>query len=262
MTDEPDPRALVPLTDAAVAEIAALAKRAEEAYGALMKLVAFAGSKAENLLETLPDALKDAIESATASALDLAYQGAQATAESRLAPDLGRHGHTVAAVVSGAAGGFAGISSAIVELPVTISIIFAAIQKVARAHGFDPKDETVRRECLLVFASGSPVDTADDGVNTSFLMSRMLINGATVHGLIAGIAPRLAAVLTQKLAAQTFPVLGSVAGAGVNFTFTRYYQELAHVRFALRRLARDHGEDVVALSFRSAVSERRKLRRG
>src|SRR5690606_10620484 len=88
-----------------------------------------------------------------------------------------------------------------------------------------------------------------------------LINGATVHGLIAGIAPRLAAVLTQKLAAQTFPVLGSVAGAGVNFAFTRYYQELADIRFALRRVARDHGEERGALSRRSAVSERRKLGR-
>src|SRR5690606_41212455 len=104
MTDEPNPQALVPLTDAAVAEIIALAKRAEEAHGALMKLVAFAGSKAENLLETLPDAVKDSIESATASALHRAYQAPQATAERRLAPDPARHSHAHAAGAARPAG--------------------------------------------------------------------------------------------------------------------------------------------------------------
>lgn len=262
MSGESNPRALVPLSDPVESEIANLAKRADEAHGALMKLVAFAGSKAENMIEALPDAVKDAIEAVTSSALELAYQGAQATGESRLAPDIGRHGHAVASVVTGAAGGFAGLSSAVVELPVTVGIIFAAIQKVARTHGFDPRDETVRRECLLVFASGDPDDVDDDGLNTSFFMSRVLVNGATVHGLIASVAPRLAAVLTQKLAAQALPVLGSVAGAGVNFAFTRYYQELADIRFALRRLARDHGEEVVRLSFRSAGANRKRLKRG
>ena len=77
-----------------------------------------------------------------------------------------------------------------------------------------------------------------------------MISGASLHRLIATVATRLAAALTQKLAAQAIPVLGSVAGAGINYAFTRYYQDLAEIRFALMRLARDHGEAAVTAAFR------------
>lgn len=261
MEDSPKPNSIIVLDDQSEAEIIRLARRADAAHGALMKLIAFAGSKAENILESLPDAAKDIIEATTVRALEFAYRGASVTGDSRAAPDIGRHGHKLASILTGAAGGFAGLSSAVVELPVTVSIIFAAIQKAARAEGFDANDDEIRRECLLVFSSGNPADERDDGMNTSFLASRFLVNGATVHGLITSIAPRLAAVLTQKLAAQAMPVLGSVAGAGINFTFTSYYQELAEIRFALRRLARDHGEDVVRLSFNSALAEQKRLKK-
>mgnify|MGYP003707253597 CR=1 FL=1 len=69
----------------------------------------------------------------------------------------------------------------------------------------------------------------------------MTLTGATVHGVIARVAPRLATVLGQKLAAQTVPVLGAVAGAATNYAYTSYYQQMAHVHFGLRRLAIDEG---------------------
>lgn len=260
MTGEVDIAGRSPLPPEAAEEIAALAVRAAAARGVLMKVVGFAGSQAENALEALPDAAKEAIEAVTRRALDLAYRGAEVAGGAGRAPEMGRHGHALAAVVSGAAGGFGGLASAVVELPVTVAIIFAAIQKAARAEGFDPGEEAVRRQCLMVFAAGDPAEPADDGMNTSFLMSRVMISGASLHRLIATVAPRLAGVLTQKLAAQTFPVLGSVAGAGVNYAFTRYYQDLAEIRFALLRLARAHGEEAVWLSFNSAVAERKRLK--
>ena len=43
--------------------------------------------------------------------------------------------------------------------------------------------------------------------------------------------------LGPKLAAQMVPVLGAVAGGGINYIYSGYYQEMAHVHFALRRLA-------------------------
>ncbi len=64
-----------------------------------------------------------------------------------------------------------------------------------------------------------------------------------MNSLIAKVAPRLSAVLGQKLAAQTAPVLGAVAGAAVNYAFTSYYQDIARVHFGLKRLARDSGAD-------------------
>ncbi len=59
--------------------------------------------------------------------------------------------------------------------------------------------------------------------------------------MIARVAPRLSASMAQKLAAQTVPVLGAVAGATINYHFTRYYQEIARVHFGLLRLSQETG---------------------
>jgi len=71
------------------------------------------------------------------------------------------------------------------------------------------------------------------------LAARVSLTGASVNGLIARVAPRVATALGQKLAAQTVPVLGAAAGAAVNYAYTSYYQQMAHVHFGLLRLAED-----------------------
>ena len=68
-----------------------------------------------------------------------------------------------------------------------------------------------------------------------------------MHGVIARVAPRLATVLGQKLATQTVPVIGALAGAATNYAFTSYYQEMARVYFGLRAIARDGDADVETL---------------
>ena len=67
----------------------------------------------------------------------------------------------------------------------------------------------------------------------------MALSGAGLQALIARVAPKLATVLGQKLAAQAVPVLGAVAGAATNYAYTRYYTDMAHVHFGLRRLSID-----------------------
>ncbi|WP_045391081.1 EcsC family protein [Falsirhodobacter sp. alg1] len=241
---------LSPLSPSTEAEIAAFARRAERAGGPLMKVVSLAGNQAEGLMSRIPAPLRDRIEEATAFGLRQCYGVASAARKSRL-PQAGRHGHRLAAVVSGGLGGMAGLGSAVVELPATVSIFFGAIQKVAESYGFDPKDEAIRLECLRVFGSGTPLSD-DDGVNTAFLASRIALRGAGAQALIASVAPRFALVLGQKLAAQTVPVLGAVTGATVNLAFITYYQELAHVRFGLLKLAQEHPDGEVMQSFRAA----------
>ena len=70
----------------------------------------------------------------------------------------------------------------------------------------------------------------------AFLSARVTLTGGAIHGLIARIAPRLATVLGQKLAAQAVPVIGALAGAATNYAFTSYYQEMARVYFGPARL--------------------------
>lgn len=240
-----------PLDPAAEAELRALARRMRRANGPLMRLVNFAGGQVENWLEALPDGAKTALEQATERALYGAYATASRVAASDAAPSLGRHGHKVAAMASGAAGGAGGLPTALIELPATVTLIFGAIQRVAVQHGYDPADEAVRKECIAVFGSGGPI-AADDGVNTTFLSSRLMLNGLTVHGLIARISPRLSIVLAQKLGMQSVPVLGAVSGAAVNYAFARYFEEAAQVRFGVRRLADTHGEAPVMARFAEA----------
>lgn len=243
--------ALIPAAETLPMErIADLAQRHRKAGGLVMNLVTFAGSRIENRLEQLPDSVKDRIEGAAAAALERSYRLAGQT--QAMVPGIGARGHLAIATLTGAVGGAGGLASALAELPVTVTVIFRALQTIAAAHGYDPADPAVRLECLQVFGAGGPLKR-DDGVNTSFLSARVAVNGATLNRVIAAVAPRFATVLGEKLAAQAVPILGSVAGAGINYAFVQYYQEMAEVRFGLKRLAEQHGEEAVLEAFRAAV---------
>jgi hypothetical protein len=175
------------------------------------------------------------------------------------APDFGQRAPMVAAVAAGAAGGAGGLATAVAELPVTVTLFLNAIRAEARDAGLDPNEDWVRAECLQVFAAGSPLKQ-DDGMNTSFVASRLALSGSAVQNLIATIAPKLAAVLGQKLAAQAVPVIGAVSGAALNAAFLSYYREVARVRFELVKLGQLHGTDAVEAEFRIAVTPPKVIR--
>ena len=122
------------------------------------------------------------------------------------------------------------------ELPVTTTLFLRAIQGAAKEQGFDPDADSVTFDCVRVLSVAGPL-SFDDGADLGFYSLRMALNGGTIQGLISRVAPRLAQVLGQKLAAQTVPVLGAVAGATTNYVYAGYYQDIAHVHFGLRRLA-------------------------
>lgn len=243
----------MPAASDLAAEVAALAKRYKRANGPVIRLVNRLGGTLENQLSALPDGIRSQLERLTSQALEASY-GLAARA-----PDLGQRMPMVAAVAAGAAGGAGGLATAVAELPVTVTLFLNAIRSVARDAGLDPDQDWVRAECLQVFAAGSPL-ARDDGVNTSFLASRLALTGSTVQNLIAAIAPRLAAVLGQKLAAQAVPVIGAVSGAALNAAFLSYYREVARVRFALIKLAQVHGADAVEAEFRIAVTPPKIIR--
>lgn len=235
------------------AEVADLARRYKRANGPVMRLVNRLGGTLEGQLSALPDGVRGQIERLTAQALETSYGLAGR------APDLGERGPMVAAIAAGAAGGSGGLATAVAELPVTVTVFLNAIRAVARESGLDPDEDWVRAECLQIFAAGSPLKQ-DDGVNTSFVASRLALTGSTVQNLIAAIAPKLATVLGQKLAAQAVPVIGAVSGAALNAAFLSYYREIARVRFALLKLAQRHGTEAVQAEFRLAVTPPKVIR--
>ncbi|MFT3688161.1 EcsC family protein [Paenirhodobacter sp.] len=232
---------LLPVKDTTViAQLDLLAKRYRGAAGPVMQVLSFVGGSAETLLARLPAPVRSGLEGATEKAL-LTATGA-ATRSRHVIGDRPDWVNRALTTAMGAAGGFGGIAGSLAELPFTVTMLLRAIQGIAAEHGFDPEDEEIRMECLRVFAVAGPL-ARDDGTDLGFFTARMTITGAGLNGLITKVAPKLAGVLGQKLAAQTAPVLGAVAGAAVNYAFTSYYQEIARVHFGLKSLARESGQD-------------------
>lgn len=231
----------------AIAELDALALRYNRAGGVGLQVLNLVGTQAENLLERLPDSVKTRLETATERALGIALDAAGQSR--KRVGDAPAWLNRAATTAMGAAGGLGGLPSALAELPVTTTVLLRAIQGIATEYGYDPERADIRAECLSVFAAAGPLEH-DDGANMAFLSARVTLTGATVHGVISRIAPRLATVLGQKLAAQTVPVVGAVAGAATNYAYTSYYQEMAHVHFGLKRLSETHSiprEDLLGL---------------
>lgn len=236
------------------AELDAMARRHRAAGGMGIQLLNLIGGQAEGLLDRLPRAARDRLEDGTEKALNVAMKAAHGSRG--VVKDQPGWLNTAVATAMGAAGGFGGLPSALVELPVTTTVLLRAIQGVAVEHGFDPASESVQFDCIRVFAAAGPL-AQDDGADLAFLSTRVALNGKAIQGLIATVAPKLAAVLGQKLAAQTVPVLGAVAGAAVNYAYTSYYQEIAHVHFGLRKLAIE--ADRPEADLRAALAERLAL---
>ena len=249
-----NPEHAPPKLDAAArADIEQLARRQIAASGILMKAINFVGGQVEDTLRFLPAGARNQIDDAARKSLRISYDMASKSRNGPMARAATTDGaHKALAAVSGALGGIGGLPTALIELPVATTMIFRAVQGVAAVYGEDPLSEETRFQCLAVFGAGGP-GTEDDGVDTSFIGARLGLTGAAVNGLISRVAPKFAAVLSQKLASQSVPILGAVAGAGTNFAFIDYYVEVAHVHFGLRKLSRTYGADAVDAAFHESL---------
>ncbi|EEX08138.1 conserved hypothetical protein [Ruegeria lacuscaerulensis ITI-1157] len=233
------------------AELDRLAGHYRDAGGAGVKFLNRLGGSAESLLEQLPAPVRAGLTAATEQALWVAIRAADGSR--RAVPDQAPWVNTVFTTAMGAAGGMGGLSTALIELPATTTMLLRAIQGAAAREGFDPSTESVKFDCIRVLSAAGPL-SHDDGADLGFFSVRLTLNGPAMQKLIAAVAPRLSMVLGQKLAAQTLPVLGAIAGGGTNYVYTRYYQQIARVHFGLRRLEIDaeipHEELVRRLSRR------------
>lgn len=211
-----------------------------------------------------PAAVVEAVSKSSQKALEFVLQSSmrsvkdetQATASPRL--------HTAAAMTTGAVAGFFGIETLIVELPVTTGIMFRSIADIARAEGESPQDPETLINCMQVFALGSRTSDKDDAAETSYYGVRVALSKAVAdalqyvaaHGmgsasapalvrLISSLASRFGVVVTQKAMAQTIPIIGAIGGGLVNTVFISHFQDMARGHFAIRRLERQYGTEVV-----------------
>jgi hypothetical protein len=234
-------------------EIENLARRYNAAGGMGINVLNLIGGSADSLLERLPEGIRQNLEAATVAALNQAMRAAHTSRG--LVPDQKSWLNQVVVTAMGAAGGAGGLPTALAELPVTTTLLLRVIQGVAVEHGFDPEAESVQFDCVQVFAAAGPL-SGDDGADLGFLSARIALSGKAMQAVIAKIAPKLAVILGQKLAAQAVPILGAAAGAATNYAYTSYYEDVAHVHFGLRKLAIDadvpHGDLLIRLEDKMA----------
>lgn len=254
-------------TEAELQELQAIAKLYADAQGLFMRLVNWAGAATESTLARLPTAWRDVLHGASVAALQTAYDGAHSSQtksgswlDDALASAQGEVWHRSAAAVAGVLGGLGGLATTLVDLPVTTTLILRSIQQIAAGYGEDLAAPEVRNQCLMVFALGGPLPDDDDQA-AGLWTARLALTGQAAAALIRAIAPRFGLVAGEKVLAQAVPVLGAVAGAAINATYTEYYQTMAHVHFRLRRLERVHDPDQLRSCFEQIVRALREAPR-
>lgn len=239
------------------AELDRLAASQIGSRGLMMRGVEAVGRLTEGAATTVmgmsPVALEKVLETAFRQLYDLSGRG-DSISVVRDAPLIANR---AAAVLSGATGGWFGLVGILPDLVASTTVIFNAIQKVARQHGFDTTDPAVRLECLAVFQFGEPGEGGDAAAK-SFLANRLLTNGQTVSALISRFAGSFASRLTTKLGAQAVPILGAATGAAINYAFVDYYERVAQIHFRLVRLAEKHPSLDMELEYAQALSRVRQ----
>jgi hypothetical protein len=184
-------------------------------------------------------------------------------------PDVAHpHFYQALVAVSGAAGGAFGLLGMPAEMGVSTTIMLRSIADIARSEGEDLDTPESRLACLEVFALGGRTeedDAADTGYYGLRLALSLPVSTAAYHvarkglvvgdgapflvELIHGVASRFGIALSEKAAFYTLPVIGAATGATINMIFLHHFQEMARSHFAVRRLERKYGADVVRAAY-------------
>ena len=178
-------------------------------------------------------------------------------------------------VVGGASGAFRGAFGLIglaVELPITTAVMLRAIADIARSEGEALRDPDTQRACMEVFALGGRSesdDAADTGyygvrfalalyarsVNARVIRGGLAVEGAPIVGRAANaVASRFGLSISQKAAAQIVPLVGAAGAAAINVIFISHFQDMARHHFALRRLERKYGQELVKSNYEQYCS--------
>jgi hypothetical protein len=241
----------------------ACAKHLLENPNLAVKIVHALGTPIEKGFEFLPVRWQAVVQKTTKASLEKAFKFAVLTMNERAKAPASNRAHKMLVAATGAAGGAFGLSALAVELPISVTIMLRSIADIARSQGEQVGLVETRLACLEVFALGGP-SKADDAAETGYFAVRTALaravsqtaehiaqRGLTRQGapallrFMAAVAERFGVVVSQKVAAQALPLIGSAGGALINALFIGHFQDLARGHFTIRRLERKYGSDVV-----------------
>lgn len=243
------------------------------------KLTGLLGRQMVFLGQFVPSRVSQAVNKAAEKAIQSALRLAIRTVREDKPARDSRRAHKTAVVLAGAAGGAFGLSSLAFELPVSTTLMLRSIAEIARREGEDPQDPHTALACLEVFALGNDPrrnasgDQGEDNPRpeilesgyfaargilaksiseaASYIIGRGASDGSApiLVRLVAQIGSRFGIVVSQKLAAQTMPVIGALGGAAVNYAFADHFQAIAWGHFTIRRLERTYGPGLVRAEY-------------
>ena len=177
-------------------------------------------------------------------------------------PSLSDHDslHSTFVSFSGAASGLLGLTGLAADLPLTTTVILRSIAGIARRQGEDLNTVDARTACISVLAMGGRA-MGENEAKTGYYAVRLALADALSEGatdfslhavpanamvkLVPLVGIRFGVVVSQKIPSQSVPLVGAFGGAAVNVMLMRHFQRMAHGHFAIRRLERKYGAEVV-----------------
>ncbi|WP_294951713.1 EcsC family protein [Sulfurovum sp.] len=272
---EPEPRIDTQLTAEELNDLYK-AKMILENPGFAMKVAGYIGKPIEFAIDKIDsETLNQATSKALGKALDIAI--GSLNEENGTPPSNLKH--KVLAGGSGAVGGFFGLSALAIELPVSTTIMLRSIADVAQSQQHDLNDMETRLACLEVFSLGSTKSSDDDAGESAYFaaratlafemraalqsvshMSSQAIQDALAKGqmpilikFINTIASRFGIVVSEKMAAQTIPLVGAAGGTALNLMFIDHFQDMAEGHFTVKRLEKKYGSGKIESLYKSLV---------
>jgi hypothetical protein len=229
----------------------------------VMKITDTLGAPIEKGLEKLPSNWQEKVNEITQNSLKHSINVAVKTMNNNHNNKPKTKLHTLSAAASGAVGGFFGLSAMAIELPISTTIMLRTIADIARSEGENIEDIETKLACLEVFALGGKSDK-DDDVETGYYTIRAVLSfylseisqqmasktfvlesSSVMVKFITAIAQRFGVQVTEKLLAQSIPVIGAVSGGLINTLFINHFQDMAKGHFIVRRLEREYSKDLV-----------------
>ncbi|MGH9617223.1 MAG: EcsC family protein [Acidobacteriaceae bacterium] len=237
-----------------------------------MTIASKTGMPIEAILRTLPQAARLPIGAAVDRALQQCLRVAVNIGRSNSAALRDKRAHTAAAAVTGAIGGFFGLPGLILELPITTTVMLHSIVEIARSYGEDLSNPESALACLEVFALG-PEGVRSAALESAYYATRTALaqatreaaayiaqKGLTTEGapalvsFLSKIASRFGLEVSDKAAAELVPIAGALGGLTLNVLFTNHFQRLAEGHFAIRRLERKYGSELIHREYHQAHS--------
>ena len=243
-----------------------------------VRLAGLIGRPIDIVTHLVPERARALAARATTMALRAALHVAIKGAAARKGPASNAR-HRVIAMAAGAAGGALGFASLPIELPASTIVMLRAIADIARENGEDMRAPETALACLEVFALGGQRGESGDNLDSSYFAARAVLARSVSEAaryiaqkglvdeaapalvrLVALIAQRFGVVVTQKVAAQSIPILGALGGAAVNYAFIDHFQSIARAHFAVRRLERLRGPEIVRSEYEALRMKQAKTR--